>query len=259
VCIHVREWGLTRKVVSSSPTKFIDAALDKLYLTATEPEARADAARAGLINVVGWLCWFRGGEIFGLEWDNILVVDPGNGGEFELPDHVGGIRFHFPQPTKTSRATDTDLWCAYTSGSGVSPGKWFHRLRRTLGMAAFPTSETPVFQGKKGKAWTSTFYIRTYLIPLLEMQRLQGDAYLAPYDGATPGSSLADVFYSFHSWRDGAQTHVTRHRPGCYRKATKPEIYGHGRWRLTRSSEDIADQYTQDYILDQLAITLYCQ
>ena len=90
------------------------------------------------------------------------------------------------------------------------------------------------------------------------MQRLQGDPYLTEYDGVTPGSHLSDVFYSIHSWRDGAETHVTRHRPGCLRKATKTEVYGHGRWRLARSSEPIDDQYTQSHVLDQLAITLYC-
>jgi hypothetical protein len=65
------------------------------------------------------------------------------------------------------------------------------------------------------------------------------------YDGLAPGSRIADMFYSFHSWRDGAQTQVTRHRSGCFRKATKPEIYGHGRWRLAWSSEPINDQFTQ--------------
>jgi len=256
----------TRKGDNSQPSRallarhvmFIDKYLDDLYRTATEPGDRADAARAGLSNTCAWLGWFRAMELFCLEWSNITVVDPGTGGRFELPDHVGGIRFHFPLPTKTSRAVDTNLWCAYTSGSGVSPGKWFHRLRRTLGMSDFPTSDTPVFQRSGGQVWNSVYFRKTYLVPLLEMQRLQGDPYLTEYDGVTPGSHLSDVFYSIHSWRDGAETHVTRHRPGCLRKATKTEVYGHGRWRLARSSEPIDDQYTQPPVLDQLAITLYC-
>ena len=48
-------------------------------------------------------------ELFSAEWRYILVMDPGDGDRFELPDHVSGIRFHFPHPTKTSRATNTDL------------------------------------------------------------------------------------------------------------------------------------------------------
>jgi hypothetical protein len=52
------------KALLARHIKFIDAYLDTLDRTATEPGARADAARAGLTNTVGWLCWFRGGEIF---------------------------------------------------------------------------------------------------------------------------------------------------------------------------------------------------
>jgi hypothetical protein len=127
-----------------------------------------------------------------------------------IPDHVGAIRFHFPLPTKTSRATDTDLWIAYTSGSGI-----WQRLRRALGASVFPTDATPVFQRQEGHMWTSAHYRSIYIIPLLEMQRLQGDPYLAEYDGSTPAKGLANVFFSLHSYRDSAATHVTRHRVGC--------------------------------------------
>jgi hypothetical protein len=246
------------KALLARHVEFIDKYMDGLYRTATDPGTRLDAARAGLTNTCGWLGWFRAMELFGLEWGNILVVEPGDGQRFELPDHVGAIRFHFPLPTKTSRATDTDLWCAYTSCSGISPGKWFHRLRRALGSSAFPTGETPVFQLSGGRTWNSDYYRKTYLLPLLEMQRHQGDPYLAEFDGATPGTSLSNVFFSLHSQRSGAETHVTRQRAGCFRKATKEEVYGHGRWRLARSSEPINDQYTQPPVLDQLALTLYC-
>jgi hypothetical protein len=257
---------VTRKGDNPQPSKallarhieFIDRYLDGLYRTSTDPGSRLDAARAGLTNTCSWLGWFRAMELFDMEWANILVVAPGDGDRYEIPDHIGAIRFHFPLPTKTSRATDTDLWCAYTSGSGISPGKWFQRLRRALGASVFPTDETPVFQRRDGQLWTSAHYRATYLIPLLEMQRLQGDPYLAPYDGATLGTRLANVFFSMHSHRDGAETHVTRRRFGCWRKASKAEVYGHGRWRLARSSEPINDQYTQPPVLDQLAITLYC-
>jgi hypothetical protein len=132
----------------------------------------------------------------GVEWSNILVVDPGTGASFELPDHVGGVRFRFPVPLKTSRATDTELWCAYTSASGLSVGKWFHRLRRTLRMSSF-TGSTPMFQRSGGQVWNSEYFRQNYLIPILKIQRLQGDPYLAPYDGVLPGSRLSDAFFLF--------------------------------------------------------------
>jgi hypothetical protein len=168
----------TRKGDNPQPSKallarhveFIEKYLDSLYRTSTAPGPRLDAARAGLTNACCWLGWFRAMELFGIEWTNILVVEPGTGRCYELPDHVGAIRFHFPLPTKTSRATDTDLWCAYTSGSGFSAGKWFQRLHRALGASVFPTEATPVFQRQDGHMWMSAYYRTTYLIPLLEMQ-----------------------------------------------------------------------------------------
>jgi hypothetical protein len=237
---------------------FIDKYLDQLYHTATDPGVRADTARAGFTNSCGWLCWFRAGELFGVNWSLILVVDPGTGACFELPAHVGGVRFRFPLPLKTSRATDTELWCAYTSGSGLSVGKWFHRLRRTLRMSSFSDGgSTPIFQRSNGQVWNSEYFRQTYLIPILELQRLQGDPYLASYDGVLPGSRLSDVFYSFSAYRRGGRTHVKQKRVGCIRKATSEETYGHGRWRIARSSQPIDSQYDQPPILDQLAISLF--
>jgi hypothetical protein len=187
------------------------------------------------------------------------VVDPGAGAGFELPDHVGGVRFTFPWPLKTSRATDTELWCAYTSGSGLSVGKWLHRLRRTLRWSSFADGgSTPVFQRSGGHLWTSEYFRQTYLIPLLELQRLQGDPYLAPYDGVLQGSRLSDVCYSYHVYRGGASTHVKQKRAGCIRKATPAEVYGHGRWRIARPAQPIDSQYHQPPVLDQLALTLFC-
>jgi len=238
--------------------RFIEDYLDNLYRSSRDPSVRADVARAGLTNVLGWLCWFRGSELFTLEWDNLLVVNPGDGSHLELPPTVGGVRFHFPLPLKTSRATDTYLWCSYTSCSGLSPGKWLHRLRRTLCLPSFASGSATIFQRSGGQVWDSKYFRVTYLIPLLEMQRLQGDPYFAPFDGVLPGSRLSDVFFSFHTYRGGARTHVKQKRVGCFRKATKPEVYGHARWRLVRASEPIDAQYDHPSVLDQLAITLFC-
>jgi hypothetical protein len=66
--------------------------LDLLYHTATDPGVRADAARAGLTNSCGRLCWSRAGELLGVNWSALLVVNSGTGACFELPDHVGGVR-----------------------------------------------------------------------------------------------------------------------------------------------------------------------
>jgi hypothetical protein len=43
------------------------------------------------------------------------VLDPDIGACFELPVHVGGVRFTFLLLLQTSWATNTELWCPYTS------------------------------------------------------------------------------------------------------------------------------------------------
>ena len=231
----------------------IDNYFESLFWLAPTDTLRAEACRGALSNTMFWLGWFRGGELYPIEWRNLLVIDPGQGGQFDLPDTVGGIRFHFDTPTKTSRATDTDLWIAYTSCSGLSPGKWLHRLRRALGLLKFPISDDLIFALlDSGDPWTSRYYRETYLYPVLELLRAQGDAYLAPYDGSTSGSRLRDAFYSMHCYRDGA-------RPGCLRQVTKEEVYNHARWRLARANEPIDQQYSQPGVLDLLGITLFCQ
>ena len=116
---------------------------------------------------------------------------------------------------------------------------------------------TRIFQQSNGQVWTSEHFRQTYLIPLLELQRLQGDPYLAPYDGVQPGSRLSDAFFSYHVYRAGGRSHVKQKRAGCIRKATPEETYGHGRWRIDRSSQPIDAQYDQPPVLDQLAITLF--
>jgi hypothetical protein len=93
---------------------------------------------------------------------------------------------------------------------------------------------------------------------LLELQRLQGDPYLKPYDGVLPGSRLSDVFYSFQVYRRGGNSPVKQQRVGCIRKATKSETYGHARWRLARSGQPIDSQYDYPPVLDRLAISLFC-
>jgi hypothetical protein len=143
---------------------FIDKDLDHLYHTSTDSGVQVDAARAGLSNSCGWLCWFRAHELFGVAWRILLVVYPGTGACFELPDHMGGVHFTFILPLKTSLATNTELWCAYTSGSGLSVGKWLHRLRRRLRMSSFADDgATPIFQPSGGQLWTSEYFRQTSL------------------------------------------------------------------------------------------------
>jgi hypothetical protein len=67
---------------------------------------------------------------------------------------------------------------------------------------------TRIFQRSHGQVWTSEYFRQTYLIPSLELQRLQGDLSLASYNGVLPGSRLSDAFFSSHAYHGGGRTHV---------------------------------------------------
>ena len=96
-----------------------------------------------------------------------------------------------------------------------------------------------------------------FFYPSLHLQRLAGDQTLHLCNGA-PGNTIADKYYSMHSYRRGARTHCSRKRDGCVRGATKTEINEHGRWRVPRASMDMATQYLEWSIADRLSITLLC-
>jgi hypothetical protein len=81
---------------------------------------------------------------------------------------------------------------------------------------------------------------------------------VAQYDGSKPGNSLADVFYSMHSYRRGARSHVAVKRAGCIRKARPEEVNEHGRWRRVRSNLPMAILYLASSLRDRVAITRYC-
>jgi hypothetical protein len=94
------------------------------------------------------------------------------------------------------------------------------------------------------------------LIQSLNAQRLNGDASLIPFVGSTPGNTLAEKFWSMHSYRREARSHVSRKRAtnGC--KTFEDEVNEHGRWRVKRSSLSLSRGYLQWSIAD--SFLAYC-
>jgi hypothetical protein len=103
----------------------------------------------------------------------LLTLKPGHS------DNVGtgAILARLLPATKSSPTIPADVVMAYTSASGLSIGKWAHRLRASLGYPTIPVSHERIFQHPDGTLWTSHFFRATYLWPLLHMQRLAGDAH----------------------------------------------------------------------------------
>jgi hypothetical protein len=236
---------------------WIDVFLQEVYASTDDPEYRAEIARAALANLTAWLGWLRAMEIFSLHWADVHVVEPEDGPVVGLPALTGAVAFRLLPQTKSDRTKTADVLIAYNTFSGLSIGKWCHRLRESLGFDEFPTDSTPIFVTREGTPWTSNYFRTTYLIPFLEMQRTNGDMHFTSCDGS-PGNTIADHFWSLHSYRRGGRTHVSRRRVGCFRKATAQEIAEHGRWRASRTSMDMPTLYLEWTYLDRISITLLC-
>jgi hypothetical protein len=81
-----------------------------------------------------------------------------------------------------------------------------------------------------------------------------------PYNDI-PGNHIEDKFWSLHCFRRGARSQVSwgglygKYR---FRKATKDEVYEHGRWRRLPSHEQIDVMYREWTLFDRLQLTFYC-
>lgn len=235
---------------------YIDRHLNRLYESATDPAVKHELALAGAANLLFWTAWLRSAEGFHLTRKNAEVVEPQDGATYDLEPGAGAVLLTLKEETKTDRTRIADVPVAYVTGSGLRVGLWVQRAQYYTTLLA--PSNQYFFQGVDGRMWTSQFFRGQYVLPLLELMRLEGEPSLRPYDGS-PGNSLADKIYSMGSYRRGAATHVSRRRLGCLRKALEKEIYEHGRWRVKKGTEPMPVHYRGWPLRDRLAITQHCQ
>jgi hypothetical protein len=224
--------------------KWIDKYFDDLYHSSRTQKHRRLLFRVAPVNVVSWLGWLRAAEVFGLEWPDMEVTESHLGPTVGLPANTGVMRLRLQMQTKSDRTRKADVIMAYTSASGLSVEKWYHRLRRALGSG--PLGHGAVFRHDDGTVWTFHYYRTNHLLPLLHLQRMEGDLFLAAFDGS-PGNSLEAKIYAMHSYRRGGRTHVSRKRERCTctRKAEPQEVTEHGRWRRQRAGVDMPTQYLE--------------
>jgi hypothetical protein len=217
---------------------------------------RYNLAAGNVAELVTWLGWLRSAETFGLEWDDVEIIQPVDSLRRALPLNTGAVLLRLLEETKSDRYKAADVILAFKSASGLSLGYWLGELsiiRQALGW-----TYSHVLVHPNGKPWTSHFFRETHVYPLLELQRLAGDPFLAAFDGR-PGNSIRDKIYSLHSYRRGADTWVHKKREGCVRRATVLEITEHGRWRIkNRGSESMPVHYRELSMEERLYITLFC-
>ena len=223
----------------------VDRHLNQIYKTTTCPLQRREAALGGLGNVLLWLGWLRSGECFGLAWDDIEAYHHRRHAEYELPEGLGFVSLLLAPETKSSRSKRADIILAHQTNSGFQPLRW-HRRARNLCPDSDGTSL--IFKHANGAPWTSMFFRKQYLFPVLRRLKSSGDAYLSRRD-------IEKAFWSLHSYRRGARTHVSHKIKGQRSIASKEQIYEHARWRYNSRNLPIDVIYRQWSYKDRIKLT----
>jgi len=237
---------------------WLDADIEARFQRASaSPDLQAELSRAALANVSFWLGWPRTRELFDRRFRDVTCIHPTDALEYDIPSGCGAVLYQMLE-TKTARDISTNIVMAYRSGRGLRPGLWFRRLCTAVGvLSSSSVSPEFLFASRNGIPWTSTYFRQTYLYPALEQQRAQGDPYLRPFDGTSPGNSIPEKFWSLFSYRRGGRTHVTRKSTS---RASVDQVYEHARWRRARGrgrgSEPIDIVYREWSLRDRLRLTL---
>jgi hypothetical protein len=232
---------------------FLNEQFELSFQAATNSDARHEAAAAGTANLLFWLGWLRSNEGFSLTREDIEVTPPMQGPKKGLPPGVGVIEIRLLPETKTSTAAIADIIVAYTCWSGLSLGKWLDRL-----LPFTPADGQSLFSTASERHWTSAYYRKQHVYRHLAILRAMGDPSMAIFSD-TPGHRLADLLYSMHSWRRGADTFVQQFNASWQRrKARIDEVYEHGRWTKKGTAEAMHIHYREWGIPERLALTQLC-
>jgi hypothetical protein len=237
--------------------RWLDSDLDQRCRAARTDEVRLELAQAGLANLSLWLGWLRSRETFGLQWHEVVSVDPLDGPSVDLPRGVGVTQFFVGPETKSNRSQTADVIMASKTISGFNIGRWLQRVRVSSGKGPdWSDDRSLVFSHPDGTAWTSACFRFRCLHPALEAQR-ETDSLLRAFDG-TQGNSVREKFWSLHCCRRGARSHVSRggKKLARHRRAAEAQVHEHGRWRRQRSGEKIDVMCREWLIRDRIKLTL---
>ena len=228
----------------------------RLLSASVEPFVRYLLAAANLVELFAWGGWLRAAEVFSLNHGDVSTCDPADGAHLGLPKSVGALLLRLLPSTKSSPYATADVILADVFYSGLQVLKAWNIFWDCC--VALGWTQGPLFRHSDGSVWTSEYYRVNHLYPLLHLQRLGGDAALRPYDD-TPGNTIEAKFYSFHTYRRGGRSFVSRKREYNLRRATPAETVEHGRWRSRGSpSGDMPTHYREWTLEDRIFITLLC-
>ena len=217
-----------------------------------------DLVAAQCVELLAWLGWLRASETFSMRMSDVELVPPGKGECYSFPPNVGGLLLQLLPSTKSSRNKQVDVVIAWRTSSGFQPGYWFSRLFQILQQLHWNNPSCFLFRTSQNSSWTSNYFRTNHLYPLLHLQYLSGDATLR-HINISSSHDIPYFFYSMHSYRRGADTHCSRKREGCLRKAHRHEPINHGRWRVkNQGRESMPTHYQEPSIEDRVYLTLMC-
>jgi hypothetical protein len=243
-------------VLTGSHMNWIDQYYDHLYGNAATDVKRTEIARAGVTHLASYLGWLRGMEIFGLSWQDVMLVTPQHGPTVGLPPGCGVIQLTLLDQTKSSQSATADVVIAYITASGFSLGRWLERLQaNSPGHMLLPTSR--LLAHPSGAAWTSHYYRHRHFYPALAVCRALGDPFLSTLDD-TAGNSIPERFWSFNTQRRSGRSEVSRKRQWTLCAATNAEVVEHGRWRISRSTLDMPLAYLEWSMEDRGCVPAFC-
>jgi hypothetical protein len=248
-----KSWALAHVHIA-----YMDTYLNTAFNNATSLVQQHELACAGTVNLLAYLGWLRGGEVFGSAEEDLKVVLPADGPSRNLPPGIGAVEYRLKPETKSDQTVAADIVIAFETLSGLGLGKWVTRL---LKFTSF--NGTSLFSTPKKPKWDSRYFRLNFAIPILERMRSDGEPTLRAFSDK-PGNRLQDKITSLHSWRRGGRSRVSRpprhnepKSPGS-RVATETEIYEHGRWSTKPGSEAMPKRYNQWDLSERITVTLHC-
>jgi hypothetical protein len=236
--------------------RWLDNNYHQLFRTANTDAERKILSKAANVHLSSYLGWLRGVETFGLQWQDIGLIQPQAGPTVGLPPGMGLVLLELLQQTKSSQLAKVDVPIAFTTASELSFGTWLNHLRdlsteEELAPTAF------VFVHDDGSPWSSHYYRHRFLYPALAVCKAEGDPFLSTMDN-TPGNTIPERFWSFNTQRRSGRSEVSKKRRWTLQAATPAEVVEHGRWRISRGSLDMPLAYLEWSIPDRACITILC-
>ena len=109
--------------------QWLDDCLNEAWRNAPTMLDRHTISIAGFANLMFYLGWLCGGELFEAALEDLVVTPPAEATTKSLPPGVGVIEFSLLPETKSDPAKTADVVVAFSTLSGLSLGKWANRLQ----------------------------------------------------------------------------------------------------------------------------------